>query len=198
MEQLLSIKSVPVKYELSVTHAQLKYTSQKVQVMEDRIRGGLQIKNRPAKLQLSTLEARNSLHPTTLLSVKQAAQWGMQSISDVTAKYAMEGKQLLEAKPGSDPLGDIIAQNAAQPTGEFQMTFLPTGGADIKYVEPDFQMQYQADKLQFDARISTGNLEYVPGNVSLNVTQWPDVVIEYMGKPMYVPPSAAEHFEASA
>lgn len=198
MKQLLSIRSVPVQYELSVTHAQLKYTSQKAQVMESRTRGGLQIQNRPAKLELSTLEARNSLHPTTLLSVKQAAQRGMQAASDATAKFAMEGRQLLEAKPGSDPLGDIIAQNAAQPTGEFGLTFLPTGGAEITYVEPDFQMKYQADKLQFDARISTGNLEYVPGDVSLNVTQWPDVVIEYMGKPMYVPPSAAEHFEASA
>lgn len=198
MEQLLSIKTVPVKYELSVTHAQLQYTPQKAQVMESRIRGGLQIKNQPARLELSTLEARNSLHPTPLLSVKQAAQRGIKAASDATAKYAMEGKQLLDVRPGSDPLSDIIAQNAAQPTGEFQLTFLPSTGAEIKYVEPDFEMQYQADKLQFDTRISTGNLEYIPGEVSMNITQWPDIVIEYMGKPMYVPPSVAEHFEASA
>lgn len=198
MEQLLNIKSIPIKFELSVQHARVDYTPKKSQVMEQRIRGGLQIQNQPAKLKINTTDARNSIKPSPLLSVKQAAQKGIQAAQDATAKYAMEGKQLLDITPGADSLSKIIAQSAAPATGEFQMGFIPTVGPEIQYVEPNFEMQYQADRLQFDTRVSNGNLEYVPGNVSMNVTQWPDVVIEYIGKPLYVPPSVAERFEASA
>lgn len=198
MDQLLSIQSIPIRYELSVTPARIEYNAQKSQVMENRVRGGLHISNKPAKLALNTLEARKSMYPTPFGAVKMAAQKGMQTAQDSAAQCAQEGRQLLEAKPGDDVLGQIIAQRSAPATGDFQLDFIPAVGPDIQYVEPTFEMQYQADKLQFDTRVSNGNVQYVPGDISMNVTQWPDVVIEYMGKPIYVPPSASERFVASA
>lgn len=198
MEQLLNITSVPMKYELSVTNARVDYKPQKSQVVENRVEGDFQIQHRPAKLFLNTLDARNSVIPSTFTSIRQAAQRGMQSAQDASAQYAMEGKQLVNALPGDDILSQVFKQRAAMPTGEFQLGFIPTVGPEIQYQEADFQMQYQADKLQFDVRVANGNLEYVPGDISMNVTQWPDVVIEYIGKPMYVPPSSTDRFEASA
>ena len=198
MEQLLSITSVPMKYEMTVTRARLEYQSQQSQVEQHRIKGGLQIQNKPAKLLINTVDARNSMTPTLPLSIRQSAQKGMQAAQDAAAQYSMEARQMMDAKPGEDALTQIFAQRAAQPTGEFQLDFIPKVGPEIQYQEADFRMQYQADKLQFDIRVSNGNLDYVPGDISMNITQWPDVVIEYMGKPMYVPPSAAERFEASA
>ena len=198
MEQLLSITSVPMRYELAVTSARMEWKSQQSQVMEQRIPGSFRVEHEPAKLHLSTAEARNSYMPATFVSIRQAAQKGLQNVQDVSARYAMEGKQFLDSKPGDDTLGQIWRERSAPATGEFQMGFIPTVGPEIQYQEADFRMQYEADKLQFDVRVESGNLEYIPGNVSINVTQWPDVVIEYMGKPMYVPPSAAVKFEASA
>lgn len=198
MEQLLSITRVPMKYEMTVTHARLEYESQRSQVEQDRIRGGLQIQNRPAKLLINTLDARNSVTPTLSLSIKQFAEKGMQAAQDATGQYSMEAKQMMDAKPGQDVLTQIAVQRAALPTGEFGLTFIPTVGPEIQYQEADFRMQYQADKLQFDIRVQNGNVEYVPGDISVNITQWPDVMIEYMGKPLYVPPSAMARFEASA
>lgn len=198
MEQLLSITSVPMKYELSVTSAKTEWKSQQSQVMEQRVPGSFRISHRAAKLNLNTVDARNSMMPATFVSIKQAAQKGTQNVMDVSARYAMEGKQFMDAKPGEDAIGQIIRQRSASATGEFQMGFIPTVGPEIQYQEADFRMQYEADKLQFDVRVESGNLEYIPGDISMKITQWPDVVIEYMGKPMYVPPSAAEKFEASA
>ena len=34
----------------------------------------------------------------------------------------------------------------------------------------------------------------MPGNIELSIEQYPDVIIQYVGKPIYVPPSVAEHF----
>lgn len=198
MEQLLSIQSIPLRYELSVTPARIEYNAQTSQVMENRVRGGLQINNKPAKLALNTLESRKSMYPTPFGSVRSAAQKGKQAAQDATAQCALEGKQLLNAKPGDNVLDQIIAQRSAPATGDFQLDFIPAVGPDIQYIEPTFEMQYQADRLQFDTRVSNGDVQYVPGDISMNVTQWPDVVIEYMGKPLYVPPSASERFVASA
>lgn len=198
MEQLLSITSVPIRYELSVTPAQVSYKPQESQVVENKIKGNFQIQNRPAKLLINTADSRNSVIPSTFTSIRQAAQKGMQNVQDVSAQYTMESRQLLDAVPGDDVLSRIFNQRAAMPTGEFQLAFIPTVGPEIQYQEADFQMQYQADKLEFDVRVSNGDLEYIPGSVNMNITQWPDVVIEYIGRPIYVPPSSAERFEASA
>ena len=36
-------------------------------------------------------------------------------------------------------------------------------------------------------------MEFIPGTIELSITQQPDVIIEYVGKPIYVPRVAA-HF----
>lgn len=198
MEQLLQITSVPLKYELNITPARLEYTSQKSQVDINKTNGGFQMKSRAAKLLINTRDARNSICPTPLVSTQQTARKGIQAAQDATAQYAMEGRQLLDAKLGEDVLGRIFSQRAAKPTGEFQLGFLPSVGPEIQFVEPDLQMQYQTDKLQFDIRVSKGDIEFIPGKVNVEITQWPDVVIEYIGKPIYVPPRTADRFEARA
>ena len=44
------------------------------------------------------------------------------------------------------------------------------------------------DRMNFDVRVSGGDIEYIPGSVDFTITQWPNVLIEYIGQPMYVPP----------
>ena len=50
------------------------------------------------------------------------------------------------------------------------------------------------DKLNFDMKIDQGDVKFIPGTIELSISQYPDVEIEYMGEPIYVPPSAAAHF----
>jgi hypothetical protein len=45
------------------------------------------------------------------------------------------------------------------------------------------------DKLNFDWRVSGTQFEFVPGDIEISVKQQPDVVIKYVGGPIYVPPS---------
>ncbi len=126
-------------------------------------------------------------------SVRQAAAKGKSAAMEATATYAKEGAMLLDPKI-TNPLDQIFSQRASQPTGEFGLRFLPTTGPDIEWSDPDLSMQYQMDKLSFDMKVANGNFEFIPGNVELSITQMPDVNIEYIGKPLYVPPSAASYF----
>ncbi|MCI8639978.1 MAG: hypothetical protein HFG41_12805 [Coprococcus sp.] len=195
MDQLIQITTVPIQYEFKVNNARLEYHSSKAELEIHRNDGGLSIKSRPVKLHLDSSAARNSITPTTARSVAQIAQKGADAAYSATAQLAQEGQLLLKADIGEDMIGTIMKQRTAQPTGEFQLGFTPSEPVDINYEAPDLTINYQMDKLNFDLKIANGNFEFIPGNIEMSITQHPDVVIEYVGGPIYVPPSADPNYE---
>lgn len=194
MEPLLRITTIPITYELKIQNARLEYTNSTAELEIQRNEGGMSIKSRPIKLKLDTYDARNSVCPTTMESVRQTASKGKNAAYEATATLAKEGQILLSAKLGQDALNQIISQRSAMPTGEFGLAFIPTEGPNIQWSEPDLTIEYQMDKLNFDLKIANGNFEFIPGDIELSITQMADVKIEYIGKPIYVPPSAADRF----
>lgn len=192
MEPLLKITTTSMEYELKIQRARLEYSSSKSEVINNHIKGGFTMKNHPIKLHLDTYDARNSVCPTTTESVRQAASKGKSAAMEATATYAKESAMLLS--PNSNALNQIFSQRAQQPTGEFGLRFIPTTGPEIEWSDPDLSMQYQMDKLSFDIKVANGNFEFIPGSVEMSITQMPDVNIEYIGKPIYVPPSSANLF----
>lgn len=196
MEQLLQIKTVPISYELKVENARLERRNGTAEVEISRDKGGMHIKSRPVKVNIDSFEARNSILPTTATSIRQAAQKGQMASYQATAQYAAEGKLMLKAQigQGNEMLNQILEQRTAQPTGDFGMTFLPTAQAQLSCVPPSLTIEYEMDKLNFDLKVDKGQVEFIPGNIELSIEQYPDVIIQYVGKPIYVPPSVAEHF----
>lgn len=196
MEQLLQIKTIPISYELRVNNARLERKSGTAEMEISRDKGGMHIKSRPVRVNIDTFAARNSVVPTTASSIRQAAERGRSVSYEATAQYASEGKLMLNAQigQGSEVLDQIIAQRTAQPTGDFGMQFIPSERAQLSYSPPSLTIEYEMDKLNFDAKIESGQVEFIPGNIEFSVEQYPDVVIEYVGKPIYVPPSVAERF----
>ncbi len=195
MDQLIKITTVPIQYELKVNNARLEYSSSKAELEIHKNDGGLSIKSRPVKLHLNSFEARNSVTPTTMRSVSQSAQKGMTAAYSATAQMAQEGNLMLKADIGEEVVTQIAKQRTAQPTGEFEMGFTPKAPVDISYEAPDLTINYEMDKLNFDLKIQNGNFEFIPGNIEMSITQHPDVVIEYVGGPLYVPPSADPNYE---
>lgn len=193
MEALLRITTIPMEYEMKIQRARLEYSSSKSDLMVNRAKGGLTMENSPIKLHLDTYKARNSVCPTTMESVRQSAEKGKSAALEATATYAKESAMLLDPKI-PNALNQIFSQRAQQPTGEFGLQFLPSTGPDIEWSDPDLSMKYQMDKLSFDIKVANGNFEFIPGTIEMSITQMPDVNIEYLGKPLYVPPSAANLF----
>lgn len=193
METLINITTIPIEYELNIHHPKLQYTHPLPEMEINRTEGGLSIETRPIKAKIDTYDARNSVCPTTMESVRQYAEKGKTAASEATAAYAKEGALLLDAKV-SNPLDQIISQRAQMPTGEFGLKFIPTTGPNIQWSEPDINIQYEMDRLTFDLKVAKGDFEFTPGDVELVILQMPEVKIEYTGAPIYVPPSAAEIF----
>ena len=197
MYPLIEIKTVPIEIEMKVNHAKLEYTRGTADLEISRGEsGGLSIKSRPIKLNIDTFEARNSVVPTAMRSQQQAAQQGQQASYTATATYAQHGQMLLKAKIGQDMIGQFAAEAAMKdyhPNSGIE--FLPSAPVEITWDPGEMQIRYEMDKLNFDWRVNQPQFEFTPGDIEMSVTQHPDVIIKYVGGPLYVPPSSDPNYE---
>mgnify|MGYP001041544592 FL=1 len=196
MYPLIEIKTVPIEIEMKTTNATWEYRRGTAEMEIRREKGGLKINIRPIRVQMDTFEARNSVSPTPMRSVEQSAQRGRQAAYEATAAYARHGKLLLNAKVGED----VVTQIATEPQQEamnvtVNLDFLPKGGVEMDWQAGEMQIRYEMDKLNFDWKVDNASFEFVPADIEISVAQMPDVIIKYVGGPLYVPPSADPDYQ---
>lgn len=196
MYPLIEIKTVPIEIEMKTHNARLEYRRGTAEMEISRDTGGLNIKSRPIRLKLDTFEARNSLSPTPMRSITEAAQKGRQAAYQATGTYARHGKLFLNAKVGEDVVGKILAEPMQEATNvEAALDFLPQGGVNMDWEAGEMQIRYEMDKLNFDWKVDNASFEFIPGDIEISVSQMPDVIIKYIGGPLYVPPSADPNYQ---
>lgn len=194
MKPLLEIHTVPISIEFKTTPAQLTRTSATADLEISRERNGLQIKSRPIKLNIDTFESRSSYMPTVKQSIDQMAEKSINIAYQATARFAQEGNMLLDITTGADPLGDIIRSRSMGQSKDFTIGFVPNAPANISWTPGDMQIRYEMDKLNFDWKTNQGDFEFTPASIEFNIKQYPKVVIDYVGDPIYVPPSANPNY----
>ena len=195
MYPLIEIKTVPIEIQMKVTRAHLEYARGTAQVEISRDKGGLSIRSQPIQVNLDTFEARNSVMPTTATLIKQQAQAGVQGAYQATGVLAREGRMMMEARINQDVIPQLAKQqNLGQPTNA-NIEFLPTTGPNISWDGGELSIRYEMDKLNFDWRMEQMSFTFVPGDIEFTMTQRPDVVIKYVGGPLYVPPSSDPDYE---
>ncbi|MDY4660316.1 DUF6470 family protein [Pseudoflavonifractor capillosus] len=195
MYPLIEIKTVPIELQMKVTRAHLEYARGTAQVEISRDKGGLSIRSRPIQVNIDSFEARNSVTPTTATLIRQQAQAGVQGAYQATAVLAKEGRMMMEARINQDVIPQLARQDTmGQPTN-VNIDFLPSTGPDIGWDGGELSIRYQMDKLNFDWRMEKMSFTFVPGDIEFTMTQRPDVIIKYVGGPLYVPPSSAPDYE---
>lgn len=198
MYPLIEIKTVPIEIEMKVSHAKLEYARGTADLEISRNKGGLSIKSRPIKLNIDTFEARNSVVPTAMRSQEQAAQKGQEASYTATATYARHGDMLLNAKLGEDTIQQFAVESTMKNyKPNVGIKFLPSVPPEITWDPGEMHIRYEMDKLNFDWRVNQPQMEFTPGDIEISVTQQPDVIIKYVGGPLYVPPSADPEYEGS-
>ncbi len=197
MMPLIEIQSVPIEIEMKVSHARLEYTHATADLEISRSGNGLSIKSRPIRLNIDTFESRNSVMPSSVpRNITQNAQRGQQAAYQATATYAQQGQLLLKAQVGEELVtqfaADAINKNIKTNVG---IDFIPSVGPELSWDSGEMNIRYEMDKLNFDWRLSKGEFEFIPGDIEISVTQRPDVIIKYIGGPLYVPPSSDPNYE---
>ena len=195
MYPLIEIKTVPIEIQMKVTNAHLEYARGTAQMEISRDKNGLNIRSQPIRVNIDSFESRNSVTPTTATLIQQQAQAGRQGAYQATAVMAREGRMMMEARIDQDVIPQLAKQqNIGNPTN-VNIDFLPTVGPDISWDGGEMSIRYEMDKLNFDWRMEQMSFTFVPGDIEFTVTQQPDVIIKYVGGPLYVPPSSDPNHE---
>ena len=191
MRPLIEIQTIPIEIQMKTTNAHLEYARGTAQMEVSRDRRGLQIRSQP----IDTFEARSSIVPTTAQSIQQGAAQGQRAAYEATAVLAQEGRMMMEAKIDQDVIPQLAQQKTVDQPAQLGIQFLPEVGPDISWTGGEMSIRYEMDKLNFDWRMNQMQFTFVPGDIEFKVTQQPDVVIKYIGGPLYVPPSADPNYE---
>lgn len=195
MEQLLKITTVPIAIEMKIPNAKVQRQSKTAQIeITEKQGGGIRMKSSPVKVQLDTLNLRNQLSPTPIKSTEEYAQKGVKAAYTATGRMAENGRMYLEGEIGEDVTGKIIEQMSAPKNLEVAMKAYPAPGTGVKTtVDPaKLSIMYDMDRMNFDVRSTKGDFEFVPGSIEIEITQYPELHIEYTGEPIYVPPRSEE------
>ena len=195
MRRLIEIQTIPIEIQMKTTNAHLEYARGTAQMEVSRDRRGLQIRSQPIRVNIDTFEARSSIVPTTAQSIQQGAAQGQRAAYEATAVLAQEGRMMMEAKIDQDVIPQLAQQKTVDQPAQLGIQFLPEVGPDISWTVGAMSIRYEMDKLNFDWRMNQMQFTFVPGDIEFKVTQQPDVVIKYIGGPLYVPPSADPNYE---
>ena len=193
MDQLLKITSVPIDIEVTVNRAKLNYNNHLPKVKVTREKGGFHMEAEPIKLHLDSQKMRDSLSMKDSSKVTQDyADEGMKISYQAIAKFVQEGNKL--ASPKNISPADIASQKV-QRSIETILEFLPKDSPEMSWSGGTLKINYEADEMNFDWNVQQqARFDFVPGNIEFNITQYPDVQIEYVGGPIYVPPSADPNY----
>ena len=195
MRPLIEIQTIPIEIQMKTTNAHLEYARGTAQMEVSRDRRGLQIRSQPIRVNIDTFEARSSIVPTTAQSIQQGAAQGQRAAYEATAVLAQEGRMMMEAKIDQDVIPQLAQQKTVDQPAQLGIQFLPEVGPDISWTGGEMSIRYEMDKLNVDWRMNQMQFTFVPGDIEFKVTQQPDVVIKYIGGPLYVPPSADPNYE---
>lgn len=195
MRPLLEIQTVPISIQYKTNPAQVERKNIKAEVEISRDKKGLSIKSRPIRLNIDSFEARNSISPTTMRKVAESAQEGKQAASDATAKISRDGNMLVNIHLREDTIANLSAELTAPVLPDFNIRFIPDKPLDMGWIPGELSIEYEMDKLNFDWQTMRGEFQFTPANIELTVNEYPRVVIEYVGGPIYVPPSADPNHE---
>jgi len=196
MKPLLEIQTIPISIQYKTTPAQVERKNVKAEVEISRDRKGLSIKSRPIKLNIDSFEARNSITPTAMRKVEEAAVNGTQAALAATATIARDGNMMVNIHLKDDVIAQLAAERTAPVLPDFNIRYLPDQPINMDWVPGALSIEYEMDKLNFDWQTMKGEFQFTPANIELTIAEYPRVVIEYVGGPIYVPPSSNPNYEA--
>lgn len=191
--QLLRITSTPMKIKMRSEPAKLEMNQEKPASHISRKPGKLSMKSQTIKVKIDTYEARKSLgHLNSTDQAKAAAQKGREAVQNAAAEYAELGNRLAQAYKGVTAVDAAKTQNYTVPT---QIAFLPSETAEISWEPASVETDYQPSEISTEWDVGLTGMRFVPGKFSVEVEQYADLEIEYLGSPQYVPPSANPDFK---
>lgn len=197
MDLLLKLTTQNIKYDIHTEPGTLtvKQSAPSANPVSDSVDVNINTVN--AKMDLDFSKTNESLGMKSVDRVyREAASNAVQAAGDATSEYVKMGNSLSQIQTGIT-VGDYFKnKNLSQAS--------ITGQLSLMEIEsPEMRMENMAEttidvspaSVEQNWNIEKNKMEYVPGKYHMEITQFPEVKIEYVGGMNYVPPSSAPDYE---
>lgn len=196
--QYLKITRVPIKITRTVEPAKVQTISPakasvKLSVTPQR----LNIRSNFAKIKMDNFENLSQMSggKSAAALSRDFAEYGKSSASQATGDYTDIGNQLADIGRGGASIPDIIKSKMTPdyiPTG---IKYVPTQGPKIDWEPATLNIDVEAAQLKKEPEVTKAERQFTPSKAEVKIDQYPSVKIEYLGDPLYVPPSANPEYE---
>lgn len=193
---LLKITSTPIKLSMTSQRARLESQIPNPDAGIIQNPGRLNMRSETIKVNIDTTRSWDSMGFRTARGLSDdAAQAGLEAAQEATAQYSRVGSQMMQIQDGvtvTDIMKNQMLAHANMTTG---IGFIPSVPPDISWTPAELSVDYTPAQVEFHPQTEMPHAVYVPGELNVNVEQYPKVEIEYVGEPIYVPPSASPFYE---
>ena len=193
---LLQITTKPIELQISTQRASLE--SPRIRMPKQNVqvnRPGVRMESRAAKLNIDTYAARSSMGIGSMKSIdfmREEAQRGWNLSREGTERIVENGNSLAR---GSSPVDIAVQNNRAGFTIETFVEFIPKTGPEFSVEEGMLDIDIGANEVGIDWELSLfDEVIYHPAVFDVVVAQYPEVIIEFIGDPLYFPPSANPNY----
>lgn len=189
MSQLIKITTIPIKIAVNVEKGHFEQVEptyhQRVQRAQQVEQSQIETQQQPYTPQ-TVQQKKDTYVPTN--SIQTTIPLEFATINNVLA---------MRVGNSEGQFSDAVAVPAAQIKQERvthessnQIAYVPDNANEIKW-------QPSALSLQIDMNINDPEMKYVPGSISFEIEQYPTVEVEYLGGPLYVPPSSDPNYKGN-
>lgn len=196
--QLLRITSIPMKYSLSSEPARLEYTNDRGAHTMEKTGGTFDIRAQNIKVQMDSTEFRNGLgYMSREYVLNDFVSRSQRAGREAVQRNVDFGNDVIHIEKGAS-IPDILYSRMMQDKTSANLTFVPLSPIQMNWTGPELDVKYTPVSLSFDWRSAQSTMEYIPGKFSMDIQQYPEIKIEYLGRPVYVPPRADPEYQGTA
>lgn len=196
MDQLLSIKHIPIKVEVNVTRGEYKrvensgVSTPSVKVSPKQ-GGGLRLQAEPYRMEIPESRSYDAYVPSSNYDS------GFTLTYEAVAKLADGGNYASGIKHSGDA-GEFSAKRASRSIEAVLQSLPKSRNSAVSYSDGVLSVNYQmtgGSESVAELASSHPEFEFIPGSIEFIISQMPELDIEYLGDPIYFPRSADPNYE---
>lgn len=197
MEQLLSIKHIPIKVEVNVTRGEFKRvensgSSTPSIKVSPKQGGGLRLQAEPYRMEIPENRNYDAYIPSSTYDS------GFTLTYEAIARLADGGNSASGIKQTGD-MGQFSAKRASRSIESVLQSLPKSRNSAVSYADGVLSVNYQmiGGESESVAELASSHpeFEFIPGSIEFIIKQMPELDIEYLGDPIYFPRSADPNYE---
>jgi hypothetical protein len=149
------------------------------------------MESRAAQLQIDSYAARSSTGPAgmnTFDFTREEASRAWQVSREGVSRMVEDGNALAR---GSSPVEIAVQHNRARFNIETITDFIPKSGSELSVADGYLNVDISPNEVSIDwEHLFAERAVFHAGSIDIEVIQYPEVIIEFVGPALYFPPSA--------